>query len=151
MEIIRNIRNIRAEKDIPLSKKFDLQVVILNQDIKEIFEKCIPFVKKLAYVQNVMSINDKEDISKNSISLHFENFELYLDLSSVTSKTEERNKLIKEKNTYENELKRANSMLANEKFVANAKPELVEKEKEKQIKYKELLNKVEIRLNELGD
>ena len=98
-----------------------------------------------------MSINDKEDISKNSISLHFENFELYLDLSSVTSKTEERNKLIKEKNTYENELKRANSMLANEKFVANAKPELVEKEKEKQIKYKELLNKVEIRLNELGD
>ncbi len=151
MEIIRNIRNIRAEKDIPLAKKFDLQVVILNQDIKEIFEKCIPFVKKLAYVQNVMSINDKEDISKNGISLHFENFELYLDLSSVTDKTEERNKLIKEKNTYENELKRANSMLANEKFVANAKPELVEKEKEKQIKYKELLNKVEIRLNELGD
>ncbi len=150
IELIRNLRNIRAVKEIPNARKFNIQVLFNNNEFKDDFYKCIPFIQKLAFVQDIENINNKEEIKENSISLHFENIDIYLDLSNAIDKDEEKNKLLNEKKNYENELNRATLMLANEKFVANAKPELVQKEREKKIKYQELLNKVNSRLNELN-
>ena len=50
---------------------------------------------------------------------------------------------LEEKKKIESELARANKMLANESFVAKAPQKLIDGEKEKVIKYTELLEKVE--------
>ena len=58
-------------------------------------------------------------------------------------------KLEKEKQTATSELKRAQGMLNNEKFVSKAPEALINAEKEKVQKYTDLLEKIESRLKEL--
>ena len=56
---------------------------------------------------------------------------------------------LKEKQTAMSELKRAEGMLKNEKFVSKAPQNLIESEKEKVKKYTDLLEKIESRISEL--
>ena len=60
-------------------------------------------------------------------------------------------KLEKEKKTALSELKRAQGMLSNEKFISKAPEKLIEAEKEKVQKYTDLLDKIESRLKELNN
>lgn len=147
--MIRQIRNTRANMDIVGSKKIAAQININDNSFKNIFNDSIEYFKKLAYIQDIEFITNIEDANPKYSAHHDEKINVFLNMSDAIDINAEIEKLEKEKQTALSELKRANGMLANEKFVSKAPEKLIEAEKEKVQKYTELLEKIEGRLKEL--
>ena len=147
--MIRQIRNTRANMDITGSKKIAAQININDNSFKNIFNDSIEYFKKLAYIQDIEFITNIEDANPKYSAHHDEKINVFLNMSDAIDINAEIEKLEKEKQTALSELKRANGMLANEKFVSKAPEKLIEAEKEKVQKYTELLEKIEGRLKEL--
>ena len=145
-EIIKSVRNIRANMNVVPSRKASL---IFVTDKKDIIEAGSSFIEKLAYADKITIQADKEGIPANAISLAVPGIEIYIPFAELVDIEEEIKRLEKEKLTYENEIKRVDKMLSNEGFVAKAPAAKIEEEKNKKAKYEELLKKTEERISSL--
>ena len=145
-EIIKSVRNIRANMNVVPSRKASL---IFVTDKKDIIEAGASFIEKLAYADKITIQADKEGIPANAISLAVPGIEIYIPFAELVDIEEEIKRLEKEKLTYENEIKRVEKMLSNEGFVAKAPAAKIEEEKNKKAKYEELLKKTEERISSL--
>ncbi|MCL2677147.1 MAG: valine--tRNA ligase, partial [Streptococcaceae bacterium] len=76
--------------------------------------------------------------------------EIYLPLADLINIDEEIARLSKELDKWQKELDMVNRKLSNEKFVANAKPDVVDKEKAKLEDYKEKYDSTKVRIKELS-
>ena len=142
LECIRQIRNIRAEANVVNSKKTD--AIVVSEKYFDRINMSKEMIVKMAYIENIKILNSADNIDfKDMTAVHTQNVDMYIDMSAVIDKKQEKAKLLEEKKKIESELARANKMLANEAFVAKAPQKLIEGEKEKVIKYTELLEKVE--------
>lgn len=139
--IITAIRNIRGEMNIPPSRQVD--AYIKTSAIEKHQEE---YIKKLARVTN---IHCSEDIQKPkaSVSAVIKDCEIYIPLEGVIDLDIERSRLNKEIERLQGSLANINKKLSNEKFVANAAADVVEKERKKKelwdeniLKLKEILN-----------
>ncbi len=147
MEAIRQIRNIRTNNEIPNNKKLNSMVFIEENELNDTFKSCEEFIKKLASIENIEYLTSIENVGSDNISIHLNNLDIYLDLSSVIDREEELKKLNDEKQKMISELNRAKGMLSNSSFVEKAPKNLIDKEKEKIEKYTELLQKIEDRIS----
>ena len=145
-EIIKSVRNIRANMNVVPSRKASL---IFVTDKKDIIEAGSGFIEKLAYADKITIQENKEGIPANAISLAVPGIEIYIPFAELVDIEEEIKRLEKEKLTYENEIKRVDKMLSNEGFVAKAPSAKIEEEKNKKAKYEELLKKTEERIANL--
>ena len=102
--------------------------------------KSVEMLKKLLSIEE-LKIEKTEGIEGTSI--HTQNIDIVLDLSVGVNKEEQNAKIQAELDKAKAELKRAEGMLANEKFVSKAPAALIEAEKEKVKKYTELITKLE--------
>lgn len=149
MTVIKGIRNMRSEENIEISKKLRVKILLESKELKDIFKMCESYMLKLANLENIEYI-DNNNINVDDRVLHFDGVSVYVDLSSAIDKKAELEKLNKELDTYNKELNRAQGMLANEKFVSKAPEKLIANEKEKVLKYTELIDKVSSRISELN-
>ena len=124
-EIITNIRNIRASKNISPKEKLNLQ--ILGNSGTHIFDND-NIIKKLANVE-IEHVTEK---STGAISFLVGTTEYAIPLGNLINVEEEIAKMEEEIKYLEGFLKSVGAKLGNEKFVANAKPEIVENERKKQ-------------------
>ena len=147
--MIRQIRNTRANINITGSKKTSAQVVLEKGKFEEIFKEAQEYFKKLAYIENIEYLDNIDDANTKYVALHDEKINVFLNMSDAIDLDAEIEKLEKEKQTAISELKRAQGMLKNENFVNKAPEKLIQAEKEKVEKYTDLLEKIESRLNEL--
>jgi len=76
--------------------------------------------------------------------------EIYIPLEGLVELDKEREKLQKEITRFENSLTGINKKLSNEKFLQNAAPEVVEKEKTKQKDWQENIKKLKAILRDLS-
>ena len=88
--------------------------------------------------------------SQNNVAINLPKLTIYLNLLDAIDMKKEIERLNLEKENILNELNRAKGMLSNEKFVSKAPEKLVNSEKEKIIKYNEMLINVEKRIEELS-
>ena len=139
MSAIVAIRNRRAEMNVPPSKKANIIIVTDKQDI---FKKGIAHFEKLASAQNVTVTDTKDGIDSNAVNIVVDSAEIFLPLGELVDKEKELERLNKEKVKLEGEIKRVEGKLNNQGFVAKAPQKLIDEEKEKGIKYKEMLDKV---------
>jgi valyl-tRNA synthetase len=139
MGAIKAIRNIRAEMNVPPSKKATL--VIITEE-KETFSKGEMFFKKLAGANDVIVTDDKSLIPENAVSLVSEGAQIYIPQNELVDKEKEIARLKAEEKRLINEIKRVESKLSNEGFIKKAPPEVVAQEREKGEKYRDMLNKV---------
>ncbi len=139
MDAIKGIRNIRNEMNVPPSKKTKLFVVTDN---KKTFEDGIPFFIKLAGASEVEIKSDKSGIEDNAIAVVVSTAELFMPLGDLVDKEKELERLEKEKKRLEGEIKRVEGKLSNKGFVDKAPANVVEEERQKGEKYKEMLDKV---------
>ena len=147
--MIRLIRNARANMDIISSKKTSAQILIEDKEFEQIFKESIEYFNKLAYIEEIEYIENTEKANTKYVALHDEKINVFLNMSDAIDIDAEVEKLEKEKKTAMSELKRAQGMLNNEKFVSKAPPALIDGEKEKVKKYTDLLEKIETRLKEI--
>ncbi len=126
MEVITNIRNIRKQKNI--SPKEKLQVFEkVNQG--EIIKTYDSLIIKLCNLSSFEYVTTKVD---GAFSFVLKHAEYYVPLSQNIDIAAEKERLAKDLDYNKGFLKSVITKLANEKFVANAKPEMVENEKKKQ-------------------
>jgi len=148
MEYIKQVRNYRAESNIPNSKKIDSKLLLKDEMYKDILVLSEEYIKKLAYIQDIEYVNNNKGYEEYS-AFHLEYFDSFLDFSSAVDKDEEIAKLNEEIIQITKELNRAKGMLENEKFVSKAPENLIQAENDKVAKYTETLEKVKERLNQI--
>ena len=138
-EAIKGIRNIRAEMNIPPSKKAALIVVTKNADL---FGAGEAFFKKLAGASELIVKAEKDEECANTVSVAVDGAELLMPTDQLIDKEKELARLTKEKENLESEIKRVEGKLSNQGFLAKAPAKLVEEEKAKGEKYKAMLETV---------
>jgi valyl-tRNA synthetase len=79
-----------------------------------------------------------------------QDIQIYLPLTGLIDIEAEKAKLSKQKEKLEQELAGIQNKLKNEKFISNAKPEVIEKEKEKEAEIATKLNTVLEVMNDLN-
>jgi len=139
MQSISSIRNRRAEMNVPPSKKAK---VIIVTDKTEVFDQGTAFFEKLASASETVVQKDRSGISDNAVNIVVPSAEIYLPLDELVDKTKELERLRGEKKKLEGEIKRVEGKLNNPGFVNKAPAKVVEEEKAKGEKYKEMLEKV---------
>ncbi|MBQ9692151.1 MAG: valine--tRNA ligase [Clostridia bacterium] len=142
---IRAIRNRRAEMNFPPSKKASLLIVTSDSDSFNDATK--PFFQKLAYSSEV-SIASQGELA-NAVQIVSEGCTLYIPLSDVVDTEKETARLTKEKERLHGEIDRIERKLSNPGFVAKAPAAVIEGEKEKLAKYREMLEATEAALAQL--
>ena len=149
-EAVRGIRNIRAEMNVSPKKKAKVFVVSEKQDVRDIFEQGRVFFGTLGYASEVLVQADKEGISEDAVSTVVPDAEIYLPFAELVDIEKEIERLKKEQKKLGGEIKRCEGMLGNERFLSKAPAKKVEEEKEKLSKYRQMLDKVEERLDQLA-
>ncbi|MDD4376084.1 MAG: valine--tRNA ligase [Clostridia bacterium] len=146
IEGIKQLRNIRAEANVPTSKKAK-GIIVSEKHINEL-ELSKEMLLKMGYFEK---LSFKEEINNNEVNkmtaIYLQNMDIYIDMSSIIDEEAEKEKLLEEKANANKELKRAEGMLSNERFISKAPETLVNAEKEKVKKYSELILKIEESLN----
>ncbi|MGQ0829383.1 MAG: valine--tRNA ligase [Bacteroidota bacterium] len=143
MEVITNIRNLRKQKNI--SPKEQLQVFEkVNQG--EIIKTYDGIIMKLCNLNSFEYVNEKVE---NAFSFVLKHAEYFIPLTQTIDIAAEKERLTKELDYSKGFLKSVQIKLSNEKFVANAKPDLIANEKKKQADAEAKIKAIEEQLESL--
>ena len=122
-EVIAGVRTIRLQKNIPNKEELSLEVIgQYNTDFDSVISK----------MGNLTSINTVAEKDPTSVSFLVGTTEFSVPLGNNIDIEAELKRLNDELKYLEGFLKSVAAKLNNEKFVANAKPEIVENERKKQ-------------------
>ena len=144
---IKSIRNIRTEMNVVPSRKASMIIVTDNA---RLFEGGTAFFEKLAGAKDVTVTNEEKNIPDGAVSVIVEGAKIFIPMDELIDTEKERQRLEKEKQRLEAEIERVEKKLSNQGFIAKAPAKLIEEEKEKGVKYKEMYGKVLESLAKLG-
>jgi valyl-tRNA synthetase len=125
IEVISGIRTIRKDKNIPFKDTIELKVVN-NDKSSTYFDSA---VAKLGNITSFEYVSDKVD---GALSFRVKSNEYFIPITGNIDVEAEIAKLNEELNYIKGFLKSVQVKLSNEKFVANAKPEIIANERQKE-------------------
>ena len=149
-EIVRGVRNVRSEMNVPNSRKATIYVVSEDENLTNALAALTPSAKMMAAAGEVILQTDKSGIADDAVSVVIPDATVYVPLEELIDFAQEIERLTKEKTRLTKEIARANGMLNNEKFVSKAPAAKVQEEKDKLAKYQQMLSQVEERLSGLA-
>lgn len=145
MDGIRNVRNVRAEMNVPPSKKAKI-IIVPTDDKRPAMEDGKEYFKSLASASEVEIQDNKDGIPEDAVSVVIDGVELFIPLDELVDFEKEKERLSKERDKALAEIKRVEGKLNNPGFVNKAPAKLVEEEKAKKEKFEEILHTIEERL-----
>jgi valyl-tRNA synthetase len=148
MGIIRSVRNIRAEVNVPMSKKVELLIKPVHSEAKAILDRNEEYLRRFSNTSLLVIDTDLANPDKAMTAL-VTGAEIYLPLAGLIDLSQEIARLEKELQTLHAEVNRVEKKLANEGFIAKAPAKVIEEEKAKLADYSDKRDKVIARLNEL--
>ncbi|HHV44012.1 MAG TPA: valine--tRNA ligase [Firmicutes bacterium] len=149
MDVVRSIRNVRSEKQVPPSRRIKA-LVFADGRPREILEENRLYVESLAGLGELEIGPATGEKPEQAIFAVASGVEIYLPLEGLVDLEAERKRLEKELANSEQEIKRCEAKLSNEGFLAKAPPEVVEKERAKLQAYLEEKAKIEESLKALA-
>jgi valyl-tRNA synthetase len=149
-EAVRSIRNIRSEMNVAPSKKAKVIVVSEDGNIREIFENGNVFFATLGYASEVKIQSDKIGIEEDAVSVVIPKATIYMPFTELVDIEKERERLNKEVERLTKEIARVNGMLSNPNFVNKAPEAKVNAEKEKKVKYEQMMSQVQEQLSRIN-
>ena len=147
--LVKGIRNIRSEMNVPPSRKAKYFIVSPDENLCELFASHKDIYSQLISASEIDVQADKAGIPEDAVSVVIPNAVVYIPLEELVDMAKERERLEKEKAKLAKELARSNGMLNNEKFLSKAPQAKVDEEKAKLEKYKQMMEDVENRLTQL--
>lgn len=144
-QVIAGVRNVRNTKQLSPKEALPLRLVA-NSGID--YRPYLPLLTKLA---NLSEVNFSEEKLTGAVGFMVLTDEFYIPLVESIDKDEEIKRLTAEKVYLEGFLKSVNAKLGNEKFVQNAKPEVVQNEQKKKADAEAKLNIVNEQLSSLAN
>ena len=145
-EAVRGIRNTRTGMNVPPSRKAKVFVVSEFEEVRNIFENSKAFFATLGYASEVAVQSDKTGIAEDAVSVLIHQAALYMPFADLVDIDKEIERLTKEEDKMNKEIKRAQGMLSNPKFVDKAPADKVQAEKDKLEKYTQMLAQIQERL-----
>ena len=137
IEIIRAIRNLRAEMNCPPAKQ--VRVLLFGTGPEIAFLKGQEaYLRALARAGSVQYLTSGERPSGAATAV-VRTMEVYLPLDEMINIQEERERLLKEIPKVEGELARVQNKLGNQEFLTHAREEVVQKERGKLQEFEERL------------
>jgi len=138
MEMIRGIRNIRAEMNVPTGRKAKL-LLLASEGAKADYAMCAPYIMRLASVSEIVWIGDKSVVPEHAVSVIGTGAEAFLPLGELIDIEKEIARLMAEEKRLEGEIARAEGKLNNPGFTGKAPAEVVQQERDKVQNYREQL------------
>lgn len=148
MDIIRSVRNIRAEVNTPMSKKVPLYISAKDTTTVTVLEANKAYLEKFCNPES-LTIGEGLEAPGQSMTAVVTGAELFLPLVGLINLEEEIARLEKELEKWAKEVKLVTGKLSNEKFVSKAPEALVDAEREKLADYESKHAVVLKRLEEL--
>ena len=139
-ETITAIRNLRKQVNIPPATEIAITVNVVSDSQRALLEEYQGYFAKLAKVSQFV-INTEGVKVPGAIAAIVRDIEVFLPLSGLVDLDKERAKLEKQIGKLQKEFSGIDRKLSNEKFLAKAKPEIIEKEKAKYNEVKTKLDK----------
>ena len=140
MEAIRAIRNRRTEMNVPPSKKAALFVLTAKP---QIFTEGEGFLQRLAYADEVKLLEAEPSDLNGMVTITTADAKLYIPMGQLVDVEKEIARITKELEGQKKFLSSLEAKLSNEKFVARAPEAVVNAEREKAQKTKDLIDQLE--------
>ncbi|WP_144461365.1 valine--tRNA ligase [Siminovitchia fortis] len=148
MDIIRSVRNIRAEVNTPMSKKITLMLKAQDEKVLDILQKNKNYLERFCNPEElVMEVGLKAP--EKAMTAVVTGVELFLPLAGLLNIEEEIARLEKEWAKWNSEVERVQKKLSNERFVNKAPQAVVDEERAKEKDYLAKRATVEERIKEL--
>ncbi len=141
-DAVKSIRQTRLNMGVAPSKRVTVYVVTENENMIKLFTEGKPFFASLANASEVHVKSWRDDTCEDAVSIVIKDAVIYMPFNELVDIEKELERLTKERERLTAEVSRIDKKLANEGFVAKARPELVEAEKEKRSGYSDMLEKV---------
>jgi valyl-tRNA synthetase len=147
--VVVALRTIRGEMNIAPGKP--LPIIFKNASIRDrtLFDTNQVLIEALAKTQSVTWLDAAQDAPPAATQLLGE-MEIMVPLAGLIDKNAEIARLEKELAKLQKETGRLQSKLSNEKFMGNAPPEVVEKERQKLAQYQQASTKLEAQRAQLA-
>lgn len=145
INIIKEIRNTRAQFNVPDNRRSSLYFVAEKKD--KLLEENLEEISKLAFGSEAKIITKEPD--EKCAKIISEKVKVYLPMGQLVDNEKEKGRLKKEIEKLEFEVSRSEKMLSNQGFVAKAPEKLVESEKQKLEHNRMMLNKFKEELSNL--
>ena len=129
--VVIGIRTIRSENNIAPSKPLEVLFAKGNQSHREMTASQTDYLSKLAKLESIRWLEANEQAPAAATALAGD-MEILIPMAGLINKDDELERLGKEIDKLENELKRLGGKLSNENFVAKAPEAVVAKERAKQ-------------------
>ena len=126
--MIGSIRNLRNEMNVVPSKK--INAFIIAKDEKFI-STAVPYLQKLAGVNEVTLVKDKSEISEKLSSIVTHDAEIFIPLGDLIDEDKEKERINAEIAQTEAVINKTKGLLSNAGFTAKAPQKLIDNEKEK--------------------
>lgn len=148
VDIIRAVRNVRAEVNTPMSKQINLMLKAKDAHTLTIIEKNKAYIEKFCNPEKLEMGTDLVTPDK-AMTAVVTGVDLFLPLEGLINIEEEIARLQKELEKWTKEVSRVQGKLNNEKFVSKAPQNVVDEEKAKEKDYLEKQATVKARIEEL--
>ena len=140
MDAIRAIRNRRAEMNVPPSKKAALYVLTAKP---QIFTEGEGFLLRLAYADTVTLLENEPENLDGMVTITTADAKLYIPMGQLVDVAKELARITKELEAAKKFLSSLESKLSNEKFISRAPESVVNAEREKAVKHRDLIVQLE--------
>ena len=148
MEIVRTIRNMRAEMNVAPGRRASL-ILKPHEGWKDALSTAEGYFTRLAFASSLTILDPSSPNPEKSASAVTEACELFMPLGELVDVEKELKRLEKDKKSLEGEIARASGKLSNPGFLSKAPANLVEQEKTKLETNKQLLEKLAARIQEM--
>ena len=140
MDAIRAIRNRRAEMNVPPSKKAALYVLTSKP---QVFTEGEGFLQRLAYADEVSILNNEPDNLDGMVTITTADAKLYIPMGQLVDVSKELERIEKELEKVRKNLASIEGKLSNENFTSRAPENVVNAEREKAAKARDLILQLE--------
>jgi valyl-tRNA synthetase len=147
-QVITRIRDARNQLNVEHARRISVIIVVGNH--LAMFEEQAPLLEFLARTERPQLHPVLAQKPDQAMSLLADAVEIYLPLAGMLDIGKELERIDKEIAQAQQDITRLQGKLANQNFVARAKPDVVEKEREKLATQEERVNKLQARRHELA-
>ena len=140
MEAIRAIRARRTEMNVPPSKKAALFILTAKP---QLYVEGEGFIQRLAYADTVTMLSSEPENLDGMVTITTADAKLYIPMGQLVDVTKEIARITKELEAARKFLKSLEGKLSNEKFVSRAPEAVVNAEREKAAKHRDLIAQLE--------
>lgn len=137
MDVIRAIRNMRSEMNVPMGKKAACIIAANKESLLPVLEATAPYIRNLGTLETLNVHLTLAEKPTQAVTAVVEGIEIFLPLKGLIDMDKEISRLQKEVEKVNKEIERLEKKLNNQGFLAKAPEDVVAGEREKLAKYQD--------------